>query len=441
MSDNKQKQNSENTNEWINWVEEAIVKEHLKFYEYNQFSNFQQIGVGSFGIVYRANWKNLEKHLALKSFFSLDNITVKEIVRELKIQRKVDLHDNIIRCHGITKLEPENHRGNVINYMLVMEYADGGSLRNYLKNNFNTLTWNDKYLMAYQLSSAVSYLHVEGVVHRDLHSNNILVHQNTIKLADFGLSKRIGASSNFQSKLFGMVPYVDPKSFNRRRNNNNQMYSLNEKSDVYSIGVLLWELSSGQPPFYADGEHYDVSLILEISQGLRETVVPDTPDEYIKIYTKCWDGEPDNRPTIFQVVDWLKAIITKTDIIIENIENPQLSNNQEFNEVPSSINNSESQGELSRLINYFNKMSTKEIYAIAESYTKQEKLSTEIDFNSIVYEVNDLIFKLINKGVCWQLLEDNVIDYFNNHKINLQVIYIWLLNNQNNSDSIFLLGY
>jgi hypothetical protein len=47
----------------------------------------------------------------------------------------------------------------------------------------------------------------------------------------------------------------------------------------------LWELSSGQPPFYDEGEQYDVSLILEISQGLRETIVPDTPEKYAKIYT------------------------------------------------------------------------------------------------------------------------------------------------------------
>jgi serine/threonine protein kinase len=108
-----------------------------------------------------------------------------------------------------------------------------------------------------------------------------LVHQNSIKLADFGLSKRIEESSNFRSKLFGIVPYVDPKSFSKH----NQKYSFNEKSDIYSVGVLLWEISSGKPPFYKEGEPYDVSLALKILQGLREEPIPDTPEDYIRLYT------------------------------------------------------------------------------------------------------------------------------------------------------------
>ncbi|CAB4388174.1 unnamed protein product [Rhizophagus irregularis] len=183
-------QDTENTNEWVNWIEEVVDKEYFKFYEYKQFNNIQYIGTGGFGKVYRANYKNSGKLFALKSFSNLNNITVKEIVRELKIQREVDFHDKIIRCYGMTKLESDYN-----NYLVVMEYADG------------------------------------GIVHRDLHSC----------------------------------------------------------------------------------EQYEIGLALEISQGLRETVVPNTPEEYVKIYTKCWDGEPDNRPTIYQVVDWLNAIIAKSD--------------------------------------------------------------------------------------------------------------------------------
>src|ERR1051325_3627004 len=105
-----------------------------------------------------------------------------------------------------------------------------------------------------------------------------------IKLADFGLSKRIEDASNSQSKLFGIVPYIDPKSFNRQRNNNSQ-HSLNKKSDIYSVGVLLWEISSGQPPFYNEGQPYDIGLALDILQGLRETPIPNTPEAYVRLYT------------------------------------------------------------------------------------------------------------------------------------------------------------
>ncbi|CAB4488391.1 unnamed protein product [Rhizophagus irregularis] len=286
MSDYKEMRDRKNTNEWINWIEEAIVKEHLKLYEYNQFSNIQEIGSGVFGKVYRANWKILKKQFVLKSFFNLNNVTIKEIVCELKNQRKVDFLDNIIRCHGITKFESDQI--------------------------------------------------VRGL----------------------------------------------------------------------SIVTCTLTIYYGQPPFYVENEEYDVGLAVEISQGLRETVVPDTPEEYVKIYTKCWDGEPDNRPTIYQVVDRLSAIITKTDIIIEN---PQLSSNQEFNEAPLSINNSKLQGELS-------KPNTKEIDTTAVS-DKQEKSLTNKDFNRIFDEIRNLIInvKLLNKKIEGKLIKERAIENFNNY--------------------------
>jgi serine/threonine protein kinase len=97
-------------------------------------------------------------------------------------------------------------------------------------------------------------------------------------LADFGLSKRIEDASKKKANFFGMIPYIDPKRFN-----STQPYSLNEKSDVYSVGVLLWEISSGVPPFH-EGDN-DMGLIYRISQDRRETTVPDTPVDYVNLYT------------------------------------------------------------------------------------------------------------------------------------------------------------
>ncbi|GBB87797.1 hypothetical protein RclHR1_01430006 [Rhizophagus clarus] len=261
-------QSTENTNEWINWIKEAISKGYYRFYEHKYFSKVQRIGAGGFGKVYRVNWKNSEQCLALKSFFDLSNITAKEIVHELKLQRDIQFHNNIIKFYGIAQFDPENQDSQSKNYLLVMEYADSGTLKNYLKENFNNLTWDNKYNLAYQLTCAESCLHNEGIVHHDLHSDNT--------------------------------------------------WSSNERSDIYSVGVPFWEISSGQQPFST--EEYDIELVLEISQGRREKPIPNTPENYIKIYTECWDGEPDNRPTINQVLERLGEIMIKTNIITENYQ-------------------------------------------------------------------------------------------------------------------------
>ncbi|CAB4440985.1 unnamed protein product [Rhizophagus irregularis] len=93
-----------------------------------------------------------------------------EIVNEINLQRDVDFHNNIIRFYGITKHASENIFNPTKDYLLVMEYADSGTLRDYLKNNFHRLTWNDKYNLASQLARSILCLHEEGIIHRDLHS-------------------------------------------------------------------------------------------------------------------------------------------------------------------------------------------------------------------------------------------------------------------------------
>ncbi|GES73379.1 kinase-like domain-containing protein [Rhizophagus clarus] len=278
------------------WIDTKIKDDDINYFEYNEFSNVQKIGNGAFGIVNRADWKSCGIKVALKILInnpSINEDNMNKFLKELKNLRKVSFHPNINRCFGITK-EPLSN-----NYIMVLQYANQGTLREYLENNFASLQWKDKIQMALDITFGLKCLHSREIIHRDLHAKNILVHNNRLMIADLGLSKQLTVEVTSISKVYGMPAYVEPQCYKT------DDYVRNKKSDIYSLGVLLWEISSGYPPFSTTPIQ---TLGYKIAIGFREQPIADTPSSYINLYQKCWDDNPDLRPTIDEIFNILKTV-------------------------------------------------------------------------------------------------------------------------------------
>ncbi|CAB4376479.1 unnamed protein product [Rhizophagus irregularis] len=410
------------TNEWAQLIEDAITKDFISYHDYNEFQNLQLIGSGVFGKVYRATWKSQDTIVALKSF-EFNNYVMKEILNEVQLLRKVNFHKNVIQFFGITKRKSNEKIDS--EYLFIFEYANGGTLRDYLENNFYKLDWNIKLQFAIQIADAVSCLHQNDIIHCDLNSHNIPVHQSIIKLADFGLSHRIAEVSSNNNDVFGTLPCIDPQAF--VVNN----YKASKKSDVYSVGVLFWEISSGQKPFKSYGMPYP-RLILEILNGKRETPV-----------SECWQNNPDNRPDIQQVVSDLKLINLVTNEIkiyestVSNIENNiPINNDNSIKDNSSSYINHLLQIKYNKLIEkYYDRMQIDENLSI----TNIDLNENEIIVNELLLLYEDAIKKGIYKNDYIQLIKQHII--LKNKSENEIFHYLLnLLNNKSKQNTLILLA-
>ncbi|GES79523.1 kinase-like domain-containing protein [Rhizophagus clarus] len=230
-----------------------------------------------------AYWKDTSTKYAIKKF-DKDKISIKEIVNEINLMR-IAFNPKIIQFYGVTKLNDE--------LSLVLEYADGGTLEKYLRDNATTLIkWETQLKFANEIAAATSWLHHKKIMHGDL---------------IFGCSRLQGL--DYYTEGFttprGIIPYVDPKILNA------ESYDLTEKSDIYSLGMIFWELTSCSSPFDFEKslkENDTVKIVLRILNGEREKPIPNTNCKFVALYKKCWEHEPDDRPDIHQVISMLNSI-------------------------------------------------------------------------------------------------------------------------------------
>ncbi|POG61717.1 kinase-like domain-containing protein, partial [Rhizophagus irregularis DAOM 181602=DAOM 197198] len=139
-------------------------------------------------------------------------------------------------------------------------------------------------------------IHKKNVIHRDFHSGNILLKysdsRNLWKIGDFNLSQHTNSTLT-SNEIYGVIPYIAPEIFKGSQ--------FSKGADIYSMGMIMWELTTGCKPF-ANVE-LNADLVYKILDGERPLITEDTPEIYANLMKRCWNSDPNKRPLIFEILE------------------------------------------------------------------------------------------------------------------------------------------
>ncbi len=194
-------------------------------------------------------------------------------------------------------------------FMIIMDYCEFGDLKHYVPINFYDLNWSDKLDRLENIIKGLAAIHKMNIIHRNFHSGNILVDRFGLKIGSLGISKSATESLD-EEEIYGVIPYIATEVFKGQK--------CTVASDIYSLGMIMWELMTGREPFW--DQNHDTDLIIEICDGLRPPIVTNAPEGYIGLMQTCWDPDPIKRPTAIDLVQKINKmkkaeLIDRTKII------------------------------------------------------------------------------------------------------------------------------
>lgn len=287
------------------------------------------VGVGGMANVYRGVDEKTGNAIAVKVLKEefLDN---EELVRRFKNESKaisILNHPNIVKVYDVSVTDKLQY--------IVMEYVDGITLKEYLKQRGGALTWKETVHFATQVLGALQHAHSKGIIHRDVKPQNImLLADGSIKMMDFGIARFSRAQSQTVSdKAIGSVHYISPEQAKGDKTD--------ARTDIYSVGVMLYEMLSGRLPFDGDGA---VSIaIMQISDKAKPLaqVAPNVPEGLRQITEKAMEKDPAKRyQSAQEMLEAIEAFKRNPSVRFEyeyrnTQDNPEKSINRVVNNVKS----------------------------------------------------------------------------------------------------------